>query len=231
MAEVFRLKDAAKYTTGDLDHQNEAWDALQSTLTAKQIDNFKFKFRSTPKQEVKFPLDVPYFYQRDSATWHGDRMCQSSSIAMRIKQLDPSLIKDDDDYLEIVLKYGDTVSQSAHQKALAELGLKATFSTSGSKNTVCQLLDSGIAVPIGILHKGNVNSASGGGHWIVLVGYDNDQEFFYVNDPFGELDLVNGGYPVSGSTAGKNQRYSMKNLLKRWLIQSDSDGWYWKITK
>lgn len=229
MAEVFRLKDAAKYTTGDLDHQNDAWDTLQSTLTAKQLDKFKFDFRSTSRPSVKFPLDVPYYYQRDSATWHGDRMCQSSAIAMRIKQIDPSLIKDDDDYLEIVLKYGDTVSQAAHCKALEELGLKATFSTSGSKDKICKLLDSGAAVPIGILHKGPVSSPSGGGHWITLIGYDSSH--FYVHDPYGELDLINGGYPVSGRNAGKCQKYTINNLLKRWLIQSDSDGWYWEISR
>jgi hypothetical protein len=176
-----------------------------------------------------FPLNVPYFYQRDSKTWQGERMCQSSSIAMRVEQIDPTIIGDDDSYLDIVNRFGDTTAQTAHQKALAHLGLKAQFRQNGTEKMLCDLLDKKIAVPIGILHKGSIAKPSGGGHWVTLIGYDSAN--FHVHDPFGELDLINGGYPRIGPKDGCNVRYSRKNLMKRWLIHSSSDGWLWVIER
>lgn len=219
--------------------QKKALQELQADLTPEQRRKFTDTWRSRPAGQVattsvtpasaKFPLNVPYHYQRDSNSGHGERMCQSSSISMRIEQIDPTLTNGDDDYLKTVLRYGDTVSQSAHQKALSSLGLKHQFRQDGTEKLLCELLDKGIAVPIGILHKGGVSAPYGGGHWITLIGYDATH--FMVHDPFGELDLVNGGYPKTGPTDGKGVRYSRKNLMKRWLIASQSDGWLWVITK
>jgi hypothetical protein len=217
-----------------LKHQVAALRDLNDSLTKEQHEQFTKTWRSITAEEKpvakpKFPLNVPYFYQRDSKTGHGERMCQSSSIAMRIEQIDPSIIGDDDSYFSIVSRFGDTVSQTAHQKALDYLGLKHQFRQNGNEQLLCDLLDKGIAVPIGILHKGSIDRPSGGGHWIVLIGHD--KEFFYCHDPFGELDLINGGYIKTGPTDGKNQRYTRKNLMKRWLISSKSDGWLWIIEK
>jgi hypothetical protein len=224
------LVDAAKHFDG-LQHQIKAFLDLQSTLTADQRKRFTDTWRSRPAAPVKpkFPLSVPYFWQRDSKTGQGERMCQSSAIAMRIEQIDPKIIGDDDSYLAIVNRYGDTVSQSAHQKALASLDLKAEFLQNGTEQVLCSLLDQGIAVPIGILHKGPISKPTGGGHWVTIIGYD--EKFFHVHDPFGELDLVNGGYPRTGPTDGQNVRYTKQNLMKRWLVASKSDGWLWVIKK
>ena len=228
------LKEAAKWYNG-LPHQILAWDALQATLTADQRNSFSRVYRSIPAKPVTpkptipaFPLGVPYYYQRDSKTGHGERSCQSSAIAMCVEYFDPSLIKDDDDYLKRVLIYGDTVSQAAHKKALDSLGVKNQFSMSGTESELIRILNLGCPVPIGILHKGSVQDPTGGGHYVTLIGYDDKN--FHVHDPFGELDLVNGGYPKAGPTDGKNQRYSRLNLMKRWLINSKSDGWYWNLT-
>jgi len=214
-----------------LSHQIEALRVLNNSLTTEQKEQFTKIWRSAPiaPMDIKFPLNVPYFYQRDSKTGHGERMCQSSSIAMRVEQIDPRLIWDDDSYLAIVQRFGDTVSQSAHQKALSYLGLKHQFRQDGTEEVLCDLLDKGIAVPIGILHKGGIDKPTGGGHWITLIGYDS--ESFHCHDPFGELDLIGGGYPRTGPTDGRNQRYTRKNLMKRWLIASRSDGWLWVITQ
>lgn len=219
-----------------LDHQIKALRNLNASLTKEQREQFTKDWRAgsiseqeptTPKP--KFPLAVPYFYQRDSKTGHGERMCQSSAIAMRIEQIDPKIIGDDDSYFAVVNRFGDTVSQAAHQKALSYLGLKHQFRQNGTEKLLCELLDKGIAVPIGILHKGSIDKPTGGGHWITLIGYDD--RFFHCHDPFGELDLLRGGYPLTGPTDGKDQRYSRKNLMKRWLIASQSDGWLWVIEK
>lgn len=221
------LVDAARYFD-DLPHQVKAFRDLQGSLTAEQRAQFTKTWRSGVAR-LKFPLAVPYFGQLDSKTGQGQRMCQSSAIAMRIEQIDPSIIGDDDSYLAIVNRHGDTVSQSAHQNALTSLGMRAEFRMNGTEALLCELLDQGIAVPIGILHKGPISKPSGGGHWITLIGYD--ETHFWCHDPFGEMDVVNGGYVNTNTNSGRAVRYSRKNLMKRWLIASNSDGWLWIIRK
>jgi hypothetical protein len=225
------LKDAARWYAG-LPHQDEAWEKVQSKLSEEVLYQFSVDYRTSSKNSSPLKenilLNVVYFYQRDSKTGHGERSCQSSALAMLIKYINHNLIKDDDDYLNLVFRYGDTVSQSAHQKALDHLGLKHKFTANGSEGDIIRILNLGYPVPIGILHKGSIENPSGGGHWITLIGYD--KECFYVHDPFGELDLVNGGYPLAGPVDGKQQKYSRKNLLKRWLINGSSDGWYWDLS-
>lgn len=244
MANQVELADlvmAAKCFSG-LPQQIEALRELQSSLTKEQHKHFTDTWRRVIPQSIsghsvqtgitvrpRFPINIPYFDQLDSKTKDGARMCQSSSIAMRVKQIAPNLIFDDDSYLAIVNRYGDTVSQAAHEKALKSLSLKAVFRQDGTEALLCDLLDKGICVPIGVLHKGPVSNPSGGGHWITLNGYDSTH--FWCMDPFGEMDLVNGNYETNAAGSGKNIRYSRKNLMKRWLIHSGSDGWLWIIEK
>ncbi len=194
----------------------------QATLgpSEEAVDDFVFKF----------PLDVPYYYQRDSKTGHGERSCFSSSMAMALDYVNSDAIEGDDDwYLGEVFKFGDTVSASAQVKAAESLGFDVEFHTNGSEQDLLDQLDKGIPIPVGILHKGSVDRPAGGGHWICLIGYD--EKCFHVHDPFGQLDLVSGGYTIdNGPVAGKNQRYTRKNTLKRWLVdESGSDGWWMEI--
>lgn len=227
----------AKYY-GEEAHQVQAWNYLESLVAEQNLDKFLSMYRRPMKQknqdqverEEMFPLDVEYFYQRDSATGHGERSCQASSIAMAVEYLRPDVIYDDDEYLNIVFRYGDTVSQMAHKAALDGLGIKNQFRMNGTKQELLGLLDKGCPVPIGILHRGTSNAPSGGGHWITLIGYDDDNSF-YVHDPFGKLRILEGGYSQIGPVDGKCQKYDMDLLMKRWLITSDNDGWLWDLSK
>ena len=224
------LKKAALFYNAE-PHQDEAWDALEGALEPAQLEIFKAMYRgesvpvtSEPVVEDEFPLDVPYFYQRDSKTGHGERSCFSSSMAMAIEYLDPEAIDGDDDtYLEIVFRYGDTISSEAQIKAARSLGMDCDFYTDLSEQDLIDQLDKGIPVPIGILHKGPIEAPTGGGHYICLIGYD--EKYFHVHDPFGDLDLINGGYIKAGPSDGENQRYTRENLMKRFLIANDHDGW------
>ena len=224
------LERAAEFYKAEL-HQKTAWRVLEQSLDSDTLERFKASYRGSQAPltastaQPSFPLKVPYFYQRDSKTGHGERMCFSSSMAMALDYLSPSAIAGDDDwYLNQVFRFGDSVSSEAQIKCAHSLGFKASFRTNGSQVDLEKLLDEGVPVPIGILHKGSINSPSGGGHWICLIGYDSAN--FHVHDPFGELDLVRGGYPKAGPKDGDNCRYSKKNLMKRWLIANSSDGWY-----
>lgn len=182
------------------------------------------------EEKVTFPLDVPYHTQLDSKVWgQAERSCFSSAMAMALEYVDPEGIDGDDDwYLREVLKRGDTVSSTTQVETARALGYDVEFHMNGTEEDLLNQLDRGIPIPVGILHKGHVDKPTGGGHYIVLIGYD--EKYFYVNDPMGELDLINGGYPRATQAQGANLKYTRKNTLKRWLIDgSGADGWWMKI--
>ena len=94
----------------------------------------------------------------------------------------------------------------------------------GSQSDIEKLLFENRPVPIGVLHRGHVDNPSGGGHWVCIIGMTDTH--FFVHDPFGKMDLINGGYIATGPEDGFAQKYSKENLMKRWTIENDSDGWY-----
>lgn len=168
--------------------------------------------------------NFPYFYQVDNGP-EGWRQCQSSSIAMVLKYLDVKGINDDVDYLRYVNKYGDTTARIPHIEALKELNVSASFKQNLDAQDVKNQIDKGLPVVAGVLHHGFVSAPRGGGHFIVITGY-SDKEWL-VQDPYGELDLVNGVWLSTTPTAGKNQKYSFKNLNPRFFYGGDSNGWGW----
>jgi lysozyme len=174
-----------------------------------------------PKLDGEIKLVVPYFSQRDNAK-DPLRTCFSSSCAMLLAALDPDAIESDDEYINEVYKYGDTTEASAQLKALKHFGVDATFVQNWNWAKVESQLRRGVPVPIGVLHKGPVSNPTGGGHWLVVVGVTADGSKLWVHDPFGEMDLVNGGYP---STDGKYRLYSKKNLGSRWMVEGEGSGW------
>lgn len=169
---------------------------------------------------------VPQFYsQIDSLTSHGQRMCRSSTNAMAIKFLKPEALKGsnaDDTYLKSVLKYGDTTEPVPHEKAAMEYGVRLRNFTDGTVEDLQRALKSG-PVGVGFLHRGPVSAPRGGGHWVLLIGSTNTHGIF--NDPYGELDVVNGGY-IRVGYGGKEVRYSWKNFLPRWASPSIGPGFY-----
>ena len=226
------LVRAALYYAGE-PHQDAALEALWDKLGNKDREEFKAAYRGSEKPYTQFLgyssdgvyLDVPYFYQRDAKNGHGERMCFSSSMAMALDYWDPNVIEGDDDwYLEQVLRHGDTISSVAQMQTARSLGFNVEFHMDGSQSDIEELLLKNIPVPIGVLHRGHVNNPSGGGHWVCIIGMTDTH--FFVHDPFGEMDLVNGGYVSTGPEDGFAQKYSKENLMKRWTIENDSDGWY-----
>lgn len=174
--------------------------------------------------DLRYLRNFPYFYQTDNGP-EGWRQCQTSSIAMCLKYFDVPGINDDRDYLKIVNKYGDTTKRQPHFDALAELGVFAKFTTHADAQDVKDEIDKGRPVAAGILHHGAVSAPHGGGHFIVITGYS--QNYWLVQDPYGELDLVNGGWEKTGPTAGRNVRYSFKNMNPRFFYGGGSTGWCW----
>ena len=219
---------------GQEPQQMEAIQLLQSAMPdsllktdSAWIKQYRSKPVDPPKAEGVNPLDVPYMWQQDNGP-EGWRQCQTSSIAMCLKFLGVDGINDDVDYLRIVQMFGDTTLQSSHIQALKSLGVKARFRTDGGKQDLINRIKAGYPVPIGILHHGHVSAPSGGGHYIVVIGVD--EEYAICHDPFGELSLVSGTWDCQGEQDGKLVRYSWANLLPRWDLNNGAkDGWYWEI--
>lgn len=176
--------------------------------------------------EVEDPvLDVPWYYQFDSRTDQGGRMCFSASNAMLLKFLKPGALSDspnaDDEYLARLRRFGDTTNSWVQVKTLAHFGIKARFTKKLGWDDLDEQLAQGRPVPIGILHKGRVSSPRGGGHWIIVIGKAGESGY-YVNDPAGELDLVAGRYVGNN---GHRLIYSKENLGPRWLVEGPNRGW------
>lgn len=169
-------------------------------------------------------LQVPYFSQRDNYrdSW---RTCFSSSSAMALKSVMSEAISGDDEYIETVFSIGDTTQAWVQVSALAKYGVKALFRQTGSDQDIKKNIDRGIAVPVGILHQGPEHAPSGGGHWVCVIGYNEDG--FIVHDPWGYLDHKSGKYT---STDGDSVLYSYEMFDRRWTVDSTSDGWYIDIS-
>ena len=192
------------------------------------------QYRDAPaptENPLTVKLDVPYLYQLDSEVdGQAGRMCFSSTNAMLVEYLLPGVLRDsdqaDDAYLEQVLEYGDTTSADAQIAALASYGIEARFRQDGTTAEVKDLLRLGMPCPVGVLHHGPANAPTGGGHWLLLVGFDDASGHWICHDPFGEMDVVNGGYVSNAPTVGRYVRYSYKNFTPRWCVAGDGDGWF-----
>jgi len=133
---------------------------------------------------------------------------------------------DEDDYDIVRERYGDSTSAEAQLAALRHLGLKAEFGTDGTVEMLRQEIDSGRPVATGWLCDGPVSAPKGGGHWIMVIGYD--ERGFVVNDPYGNCDLISGGYLSHDDGAGLH--YSYRNWVPRWRPEG-TGGWYLRCWK
>ena len=231
---VEEFRNFFKYYKGEV-HQQKAVELLYEEMDcdfADHLDNnaeWIKQYRNQLEPETEAPdtvlLKVPYQSQLDNASGTGYRECFSSSCAMVAMYY--GKIKNDDEYNLVRAKYGDSTDAAAQVQALRELGLEATFVTSGTTDALRRLLNEGRPVPVGWLHKGPVGAPTGGGHWSVVVGYKEGVSAngtWIVNDPNGEANLVSGGY--TDNRDGSNQEYSYANWNPRWIVSGEGDGWY-----
>ena len=210
-------------------HQLEAVQLLQSSMNQELLKPSAAwiqKYREKPEPPVSDgsanPLPVPYDCQLDNPSGEGWRECFSSACAMTAKFWLPDL--EINEYHRRRPKYGDSTDPSAQIRCLESFGLKARFVQVGSVEKLKAQIDRGRPAPVGFLHHGPSPSApSGGGHFICAIGHTDTH--LIAHDPYGELDVVNGGYPKTGGTYGKGIKYSWKNWAPRWSVSGPNDGW------
>jgi GH24 family phage-related lysozyme (muramidase) len=170
-------------------------------------------------------LTVPYFRQTDSAQLRQrDRTCFSSSCAMLLETLKPGTLSGangDDAYLAVVQRFGDTTEATAQNQALAHYGITARLVQNADFALIEQQIARGIPVPCGYLHRGPVHRPGGGGHWLIVIGYE--QKHVVVHDPWGEPDLLSGA-TLNGN--GRQLRFSRENFGRRWMVEPIGGGAY-----
>lgn len=153
-------------------------------------------------------LPVVCWTQRDNQV-QPERTCNSSSHAMFAKFLGANL-ESDDQYWQIVNKYGDSTDHGAQSAALQEIGITgSTWRTDLTFADIDAQLDREKPVPIGILHRGPENAPTGG-HVILVIGRTPNGDYI-VNDPYGS---VNDDY--QDSSKGCGEVYSKAMLERRW---------------
>ena len=174
--------------------------------------------------QLRNPLKVPYFSQRDSAVeGQASRMCFSSSCAMLVATLRPGVLtgaNGDDQYLQRVLQYGDTTNVQAQLQALHSYGITASFRQNCTWSDLEQQIAKGVPVPCGFLHHGPSSKPSGGGHWLIVIG--TTPTAVIVNDPWGEMLVAEGTY---AGNRGVGLAYSRKNWGPRWMVEGPATGW------
>jgi len=222
MTAPIQLTNAAKYYEG-LPHQVEAWDWLQEQLAPQQLEQFAKRYRAAPAPAGTIIQNVPYFYQLDNSSGQGERECFSSSCAMLAAHF--GKVKTDDQYNQRRALYGDTTDARSQVMALQSYGLKPIYAQNWTAEMVKSEIRSGRPVAVGWLHRGPVSNPSGGGHWSVIVGFDDQAQQWIHNDPNGEANLVNGGYVSNDLGLGAYVRYSYKNFDPRWTVANPADGW------
>ncbi len=208
-------------------HQIEAtaalFDALPAELKDDQhewIQTYRQLKETAEPAEFWNPLNVPFQSQNDNISGTGYRECFSSSCAMVAMYY--GKIENDDAYNLVRQKFGDSTDAQAQVRALRSLGLEANFITNATTSTLKAAIDAGRPIPVGWLHHGG-SIPTGGGHYSVVCGYSDAGQFWYMNDPNGEADLVNGGYTPNMN--GDHLSYSYKDWNPRWIVEGEGSGW------
>jgi GH24 family phage-related lysozyme (muramidase) len=219
-------EDPLLVTREELPRWNKADGREQPGLTRRRAAEVALFVGQQLQQSTGYgnPLQVPWYAQMDSTDRsQAARMCFSSSCAMLLQYLKPGTLKGgngDDQYLKRVQSFGDTTDPTAQIRALSSYGIKARFTKVCGFAELEQQINRGVPVPCGFLHRGPVSAPSGGGHWLIVVGYTKDH--LVVHDPFGEADLV-GGRTIGG--VARFMKYSRRNFGPRWEVEGSRTGW------
>jgi hypothetical protein len=172
-------------------------------------------------RDLIYLKDFPYFQQ------HPDEYkdSQAFTMAMCLKYLKTPAINSVIDYLDVLNKYGESLYRSAHCQALIELGMGATFTHSADSQDIMDEIHSGRPVAASLLSRGDITEPSSGTHLVAITGYGKD--YWLVQDPFGEMDLINGLWSTRHQGSGRDVKYSFEGMNARLFASGGASGWCW----
>ena len=172
-------------------------------------------------RDLIYLKDFPYF-QQDPDKWSDS---QAFTMAMCLKYLKTPSINEVIDYLEVVNKYGRSRYRAANSQALIELGMGATFTQSADPQDIMDQIHNGLPVAASLLSKGDITAPTKGTHLVAITGYGKD--YWLVQDPFGEMDLINGQWSRRDLGSGKDVQYSFEAMHPRLFVSGGASGWCW----
>lgn len=216
-----------KYFDENNPNHVEAVALFESALEKKAPDEIQDEsswvktYRTSLEKPKTAILSVPYYPQTDNYR-DANRTCNSSACAMCLEYFKPGTLKGtkgDDAYIQKVFAIGDTTDHLVQTRVLSSYGIKSSFHYSLSFGDLDRELAEGRPVVIGILHRGSLQSPTGG-HMVVVIGKTSDGDYV-VNDPYGSL---NDGYTASVYN-GKRAIYKRSVLEKRWTPDGPNSGW------
>ncbi len=192
------------------------WKGLKTEVTIKPY---------AINGDLIYLRNFPYYHreQGDVANrYHSQAYC----ILMCLKYLDATRINDVNEYLKLVNKHGDPIKRENNLKVIRDLGFTAYFTLSADSDDIKEEIQQGLPFIASIVPKRNLENPVGRAHFVVIIGYTKDS--WLVQDPFGSLDLINGGWTNRSSQAGQNILYKFEHFNKRLFIGGGATGWGWK---
>ncbi len=192
------------------------WDGLKTEIKIKPYGVDK---------DLIYLRDFPYFHRNEEDVenmYHSQAYC----VSMCLKYLDALPINDVNEYLKLVNNYGDPIKKDPNLKAIKELGCSAYFTLSADSDDIKEEIQEGLPFIVSIVPKRHISNPIGRAHFVVITGYNNDS--WLVQDPFGSLDLINGGWTDKSIHTGQNILYKFEHFNKRLFIGGGATGWGWK---
>lgn len=189
-------------------------DGVVGLETAKALD-FQVSLKSeniTKPTQIKNPLPVPYFSQRDYGGAQAWSICGCTSVAMVLKFY--GIDKDPNDVLAANGK-ASCQSPDGCANVYRKNGLSSHSTTTGTYSEIKSHLDQGRPV---VIHGYFTSS----GHIMVIVGYTDTH--WICNDPAGEWEEYVGDFYGDNLRNGKMVKYSKKSMTV--ACKSDGNVWY-----
>ncbi len=184
--------EGANYTNGNLEHQTKAFDYLESVLTDVEIENFLKLFRvndSIPKYKISLS-NFPLISQRDFVgDGDGDgtadkwQTCNIHCCHMVIKYLTGKTISPVELDRTVRTKFGSRYVHANLVKLLALYGVKSVFDVSTSHAEIKAHLKQNKPIIWS-------NKLTHGGHLVCITGFDDDNLYYEIADPYGEPSPV-----------------------------------------
>jgi len=167
-------------------------------------------------------LHVPYYKQK-TIEEGGYRSSLYLSCACAAMYLRPEAFVDPDEYYERVQAFGGHESPYANVDLLRSVGVRATYYKNGIQADLKRAIDNCSPIICCALNEGDMRNAKGEGHWVTVVGYDENKRRYVVNDPLGKFLHRDGVYEHDN---GEAVEYTTLFFRYRWTADGWATGWY-----
>jgi len=167
-------------------------------------------------------LHVPYYKQK-TIEEGGYRSSLYLSCACAAMYLRPEAFANPDEYYERVQAFGGHESPYANVDLLRSVGVRATYYKNGIQADLKRAIDNCSPVICCALNEGDMYNPKGEGHWVTVVGYDENKRRYIVNDPLGKFLHRDGTYEHDN---GEAIEYTTLFFRYRWTADGWATGWY-----